>query len=395
MLLASEREEFELALKFKEILFSIEKIKQKRITSLNKFLDADVISYQSNEIYSAISVLIVRKGMMLGSKNFSFSVALSFSDAVSQFILSYYTSDKDLPDEIVIDEVLEGEIALIEFLKEKHQKTVSFINAKQGVRRQLLDMATVNAIEHLEVETNKIRHKTDMTTTACKRLKELLKLKNYPRRIECFDISNISGTNKVGSMAVFIDGEKSSSDYRRFSITSFLGADDFKSHQEVMKRRLTGLKTDPEKFAKPDLIVIDGGKGQLSAIIEVFNEFNVTDIDLIALAERDEEIFVTFQKEPIVLDKKDYSLHLLQRIRDEAHRFAITYHKNLRSKQALSSVLDGIKGIGKVKRLALLEKFKDIDGIRKATKDELKSVNGIGEIEANEIILKLTEEGVR
>ena len=390
----SEREEFETALKYREILSSVEKIKLKRITSLNKFLSADIIAYKTNGLYSAISVLTVRKGMMLGNENFSFNVSLSFDEALSQFLLEYYKG-KDLPDEIILQETLDSEYALIEFLRKEHGKGVDFVYAKQGIRKQLLDMACVNVTEHLEVEIDKIKHKDEASIKACERLKEILSLKNYPRRVECYDISNVSGTNKVGSMVVFINGEKSASDYRRFSITTFKGADDYKSHQEVMRRRLTRLSTDAEKFPKPDLVVIDGGKGQLSSVKKIFDEFNISDIDLIALAEREEEIYTLFSSSPIVLDKKDLSLKMLIRLRDEAHRFAITYHRSLRNKNALTSVLDGIDGIGKVKKLALINKFKDLGGIISASVKDLTTVKGIGDKEARKIIEHLEKEKLR
>ena len=163
----------------------------------------------------------------------------------------------------------------------------------------------------------------------------------------------------------------------------------------MMERRLERLTTDPEKFPKPDLIIIDGGKGQLSSVKEIFDKFGVNDIDLISLAEKNEEIFTLTDNNPVVLEKRDYCLRMLQRIRDEAHRFAITYHRTLRGKRALSSVLDKVKGLGKVKKHALLEKFKDLSGIIKADKEQLKTVEGIGEVQANNIIDVLTKEGLR
>jgi len=213
--------------------------------------------------------------------------------------------------------------------------------------------------------------------------------------MECFDISNVSGVDKVGSMVVFIDGEADRDSYRRFKIKTFEGADDYRSHQEMMERRLNRMKTDPDKFPKPDLMVIDGGKGQLSAVKEVFDKYQITGIDLIALAEREEEIFMVGNSNPIVLERRDYCLKMLQRIRDEAHRFAITYHRTLRGKRALSSVLDGVYGLGKVKKKALLEKFKDLSGIISATEEELKTVAGIGDKQAKAIIDTLTKEGLK
>ena len=396
MTLFAEMEQFETAIKYKEALKGLEKLKLKRITALNKFLSADVIAYASNGIYSAVNILFIRNGRMLGSKNFSFeSAAFSAEDAVSEFILRYYKKDGDIPDEIITATELAEEQTLSAYLKKVTGKDTQILFAKQGVRRQLIDMAEINANEHLETAIDKIKHKNDMTVSACAKLKEILNLKNFPHRMECYDISNISGVDKVGSMVVFTDGEADKSEYRRFKIKTFDGADDFRSLREVLSRRLESLKTDPEKFAKPDLIIIDGGKGQLSSVKEIFKDYDISDIDLISLAKREEEIFLPDKSEPVVLSKSDYVLRMLQRIRDEAHRFAITYHRTLRGKRSLSSVLLGVKGLGKQKRLKLIEEFKDLGGILFATKEQLKKVEGIGDSLANEIISKLTEEGLK
>jgi excinuclease ABC subunit C len=198
--------------------------------------------------------------------------------------------------------------------------------------------------------------------------------------------------DKVGSMVVFIDGEADKNSYRRFKIKTVEGANDYASHQEMMRRRLAKLGTDEEeRFPKPDLMIIDGGKGQLSAVKEVFDEYGVTDIELISLAERDEEIFTLFANESIRLDRRDYALKVLQRIRDEAHRFAITYFRNLHSKRNLASLLQEIDGIGKKKQLALMQKFGTIDKIMKASQDELCQVDGIGAELAKKIISTLKE----
>ncbi|MBR2498411.1 MAG: excinuclease ABC subunit UvrC [Clostridia bacterium] len=397
MVEASEREEFELALKYKENLGALEKIKIKRITSLNKFLNADVLAYRANGIYSAVNLLIIRNGRTLGSKNFSFeSAALSDADALNEFIMQYYAKDNgDIPDEIISAQEIAGSDILTAYFKERYSKSVSFLTVKQGVRKQLADMASVNAEEHLETAVDRIKHKNDMTITACKSLMQKLNLKNYPKRMECFDISNISGVDKVGSMVVFIDGEPDFDSYRRFKIKTFEGADDYRAHQEMMQRRLDRLKSDPDKFPKPELIIVDGGKGQLSAVKEIFDKNGIADIDLIALAEREEEIFLLDNSHPVVLERRDYCLKMLQRIRDEAHRFAITYHRALRGKRALSSILDNVKGLGKIKKKALLDKYKDLSGIIKATKEQLKEVDGIGDIQAENIIKTLAKEGLR
>ncbi|MDE5729030.1 MAG: excinuclease ABC subunit C, partial [Clostridia bacterium] len=216
------------------------------------------------------------------------------------------------------------------------------------------------------------------TVTACTRLQGRLGLKVYPRRMECYDISNVSGVDKVGSMVVFIDGEADRSSYRRFKIKTVEGANDFASLQEVLTRRLQKLGTEEEvKFPKPDLIIIDGGKGQLSSVKEIFDEMQIDGIELVSLAKREEEVFTLDKDESVKIPHRDYALKMLQRIRDEAHRFAITYFRNIHSKRNLQSVLSEIDGIGKVRRIALLEKFGTLDGILSATVEELASVNGI------------------
>lgn len=396
MLAAAENEEFELALKYKEYLKSLEKIKQKRVTANGTFIDADVIYYCTNGIYSAVSVLFVRGGIMLGGKNYALEEAsLSDEDAIREFISGYYKSGVEVPKEIIVGLEIEDADLLTDFiLKECGEKT-QIVFAKAGAKKSLLDMAKENAKEHLEIAVDRIKHKNDMTVSACKRVQEVLNLSRYPRRMECYDISNISGVDKVGSMVVFIDGEADRTSYRRFKIKTFEGADDYRSHQEMLTRRFMRLESDGEKFPKPDLIIIDGGKGQLSAAKEIFDNLGVTDIDLIALAEKNEEVFTLFSPNPVILERRDYALQVLQRIRDEAHRFAITYHRSLRSKRALSSVLDGVYGLGKVKKAALIERFKDIGGIIGADENELMQVEGIGEKQAKLIIEHLTKEGLK
>ena len=269
-------------------------------------------------------------------------------------------------------------------------KKTQVVLPKQGVKKQLLEMAEQNALEYLNKSLDKIKHKHDMTKNACKRLQQILSLKKYPRRIECYDISNVSGVDKVGAMVVFIDGEADRNSYRRFKIKTVEGANDYASHQEMMRRRLAKLNTDEEeRFPRPDLIVIDGGKGQLSAVKEVFDEMGVNDIELIALAEREEEVFTLFSGESIRIDHRDHALRMLQRLRDEAHRFAITYFRNLHSKRNLASVLEEVEGIGEKKRKALMDAFGTIDRIMKADEDELAKVEGIGKELARKIKEKL------
>jgi len=376
MMAFAEKEEFNIALKYKEKLQSLQKIKEKKLAELGKLIDLDVICFYTNNIYSSANVLVVRKGRILGSNNFSFNNPILDEDAIRQFLTGYYNLAEEIPSEIVISEELLERENIEEYFFNAFNKKVKIVSPKKGLKKSLVEMGRENATDYLENINTKIKHKEDMTVIACQKLKELLKLSKYPRRMECYDISNISGVDKVGSMVVFIDGEKDKNLYRRFKIKTVEGANDFESLKEVLRRRLSRLAD--ENFAKPDLIIIDGGKGQLSSIKQVFDELNITDIDLMSLAEREEEIFTLYKKESIKLPKSDYCLRLLQRIRDEAHRFALTYHQTLRSKRMLSSKLDDTPGVGKKTKALLLERFKDVEGIKKATKEELMEVSGIG-----------------
>ena len=385
MISAAESENFELALDYKNKLSMLSKLEAKRITSLNKSIDADIIAYATNNLYSAVNVLVTRKGIMQGGSSFALDEAhMSDSEALTSFIAQYYLHH-EVPAELIVEDFCEKEL-LQSYFKEKFDKNVEITLAKQGDKFKLLKMAKENAAEYLEKSVDKIRHKDDMTVNACKRLQQLLGLKAYPRRMECYDISNVSGVDKVGSMVVFIDGEADRNSYRRFKIKTVEGANDFASLQEVLTRRLDKLGTDEEeKFPKPDLIIIDGGKGQLSAVKEIFDKKGIDGIELVSLAKREEEVFTLNSDESVRISHRDYSLKMLQRIRDEAHRFAITYFRNIHNKRNLSSVLSEIEGIGKVKRIALLEKFGNLDKIIAASEAELASCEGISPALAKKI----------
>ena len=378
MLKFAANEEFELAMEYREKLAMLSKLKLKRITSLNRCINADIIAIRTNHLYTAVNILITRSGVMQGGSNYALEDAsFSEADALTAFIVQYYSSH-ELPEEIITTEYCEKEL-LEKFFLDRFDKKVEVVFAKQGVRKKLLEMAEKNAEDYLTKSIDKIKHKDDMTKNACARLKELLGLSRYPKRMECYDISNISGVDKVGSMVVFSDGEADRSSYRRFKIKTIEGANDFASLQEVLRRRLLKLDTDEEsRFPKPDLIVIDGGKGQLSSVKEIFDELGIEGIDLISLAKREEEVFTLEKADSVKIDHRDYALKMLQRLRDEAHRFAITYFRSLHSKRNLKSVLSEIEGLGKVKQTALLEKFGTIDKIMNASIDELSKTPGIG-----------------
>ena len=377
MIAAAEGEAFELALDYRNKISMLFKLEAKRITSINKAIDADIIAYATNNLYSAVNVLVTRKGIMQGASSFALDEAhISDAEALTSFITQYYATHEP-PAEIVVPEYCE-KLLVSQFFKEKLGKSVDITAAKQGVKAELLKMAERNAHDYLEKSVDKIRHRDDMTVNACKRLQQMLRLVRYPRRMECYDISNVSGVDKVASMVVFIDGEADRTQYRRFKIKTVEGANDFASLQEVLLRRLSKLGTDEEeRFPKPDLIVIDGGKGQLSAVAEIFGQLGVTDIELISIAKQQEEIFTLTSDDAVKIPARDYALRMVQRIRDEAHRFAITYFRNLHSKNILKSELEKIEGVGKQRRIALMERYSTIDKIMSAEAEDIARTHGI------------------
>ncbi len=377
MLAAAENEAFELAMDYKNKISMLSKLEARRITSINKPIDADIIAYASNGLYSAVNVLVTRKGIMQGASSFALDEAhMSDAEALTSFITQYYSAHEP-PAELIVPSYCEGELVRA-FFKDKIGRSVEITAAKQGVKAELLKMAERNAADYLEKSVDKIKHRDDMTINACRRLQEQLGLKRYPRRMECYDISNVSGVDKVASMVVFIDGEADRNQYRRFKIKTVEGANDFASLQEVLRRRLAKLGTDEEeRFPKPDLVVIDGGKGQLSAVAEIFREAGVEDIELISIAKQEEEIFTLGGDEGIKIPRRDYSLRMVQRIRDEAHRFAITYFRSLHSKNILKSELEKIEGVGKRRRIALMERYSTIDKIMDADAEDIAKTPGI------------------
>ena len=333
MLAAAEREEFEYAARCRDHLAMVEKLRERTITALPKNINLDIFACASSGLHTVVSVFIVRGGKALGCDNFPVSDAsLSQAQAVGEFISRYYGAKALPPPEIITAVRTEGEAALEQWLSEiaggGHH--IKFVVPVQGIRKQLLDTAAANAHDYLEKSLDEIKRKEDFTLGAVLQLQKLLNLAKTPNRIECFDISNISGIDKVASMVVFTGGEASKKDYRRFKIKTVEGADDFASMKEVLRRRLLHIATQGDSFPlAPDLIVVDGGKGQLSSARAAMTELGL-DYAMIGLAKREEEIFTVGASEPVVLDKRCNALKLLQRVRDEAHRFAVTYHRKVR-----------------------------------------------------------------
>ena len=378
---ASEREEYELALTYKQKLQVLEKLVRRQVGVLPKDFDMDVFAVASNGLNTVAAVIFVRGGKIVGGdKHVIEGVSLDEGSALSNFIMRFYDMTGYVASEVITSTQIEDGDVLREYLSEKAGRKINVICPHQGVRRQLADMSQGNAQDYLEKSLSVKERKENMTMGGVIQLAEYLKLAKLPVRMECYDISHISGTNKVASMVVFVNGEAEKSHYRKFKIETVEGNDDFACLQETLRRRLADMKErsgDVSFSSRPDLIVIDGGKGQLSSVMEVVADCDTEGINFISLAKREEEVFLPGQSAPVILPRDSYALRLLQRIRDEAHRFAITFHRNLRKTSQTKSALLAIEGVGKTRVKLLFDSFKTLDNIKKASIEELTAVKGI------------------
>lgn len=392
LVLASDSLNFEKAIEIRDEIFALEKLKQRYTTQFSKLINQDVIGYYTNGNNAVISVLIIRDGKQMAVENFSLVNCADFKDIASTFLLQYYGQNRIIPKTIILPEQIEDVFVLEEYLSQKADLKVNIVVTKKGTNKKLCDIASQNSKEYLEKSLGVQKTKQLKTIGAINRLKEVLNLSQVPYRMECFDISNISGTNSVASMSVFVNGEPSKKMYRKFNIKTVDGPNDYESLKEVLTRRLNEYeKQKDQSFSvKPNLIVIDGGKGQLSSVMQVFDKY-IDKIDIISLAEQFEEIFLPNKTNSIKLLKSDIALQVLQRLRDEAHRFGVTFHRQKRSKAMVKSVLDDIKGIGKTKKQQLFERFGSIEKIKNATVKELTLIRGLTETQAQEILKKLNK----
>jgi excinuclease ABC subunit C len=378
----SEKLHFETAAKIRDQIIHIERVIEKQKIVSQDFLDQDVIGFHREDHKVIVYPLFVRAGRLMGGEGFVFpSTGLTDAEILSSFLFQYYREGKFIPEQIFIQESIPEQDFAEQRLTERMGRKVRILVPMKGAKKGLLEMACENAERFLfakeELEKDRERLLQD--------LKEKLHLKKVPRRIEAFDISNIQGGNAVGSMVFFEDGEPNKKQYRHFKIKTIEGVDDYGMMYEVLLRR---YQKAVEENDLPDLVLLDGGRGQLNVAQEVFKELKVKEIDIISLAKKrsleethlsgfrktDERIFHPQIKEPFILGKHSPILNLLDRIRDEAHRFAITYHKKMRSRETITSALGEIPGIGKVRQKELLKNFGSVEKIKKATEEELAKV---------------------
>ena len=377
---------FEDALVIRNQIQAVEKIDSELITSLTTDSDIDVfVILEQDEVYD-INVMMIRKGKNVGQFNYPIIDAVSEkNELLMQFISNYYAKNSGIvPKEIVLEEILDEQKELLQgYILTNFNRAVKITIPKIGTKVEFIENCKKNAKEYLLHSKERIEKRQKMTVAALEELKNLLGLDRL-YRIEGFDISNISGQFSVSSMVVFERGEPAYKEYRKFKIKTVEGSDDFASMYETLTRRLSNYLECKENFSKkPDLILIDGGYGQLHSANKAIEDLGLK-IPIISLAKRDEEICTIFSSEPIRLAKSSYVLRLLQRVRDESHRFAITFHRNLRGKSLKSSLLE-IEGIGEKKIRDLIKHFKSVEIISKASEKDLAKVEGIGEALAHTI----------
>lgn len=369
---ASDELEFEKAAVYRDQIEAIRVI-QSQQNIVTQGGDMDVLGLASDAGQSCVQIYTIRSGRLMGRETFSLdhSDDESAADMTEAVIDQYYTAQSFIPRDIVVAAVAEQEDCERRLSQLKGQQ-VNLIIPQRGSKKKLLAMAEENARVLLEQRRLQWQHDTDKTSGAVQALARVLDLPSLPERMECFDISHTQGIETVASMVVFENGQPARSEYRRFKLKTVQGKpDDFKSMAEIMERRY-----NEKDWPVPDLIVIDGGKGQLHAALPIIRQAGC-EAPVISLAKRIEEVFVEGRSDSIILSHHTPELQLLQAIRDEAHRFAITYHRHLRGKRSLVSILDHIEGIGPARRKALWQHFKTIDDMKQAEIDELAAVPGM------------------
>lgn len=376
MQMYSSNLEFEKAAEIRDKINQLESLSAKQKVVSDDYEDRDVfaIAYEGKD--SACAVFNIRDGKLIGKKQLKLSIEDGEEiEEIYSFAIKYYYGElAEIPKEIVLEVKPNDEELLIEWLKSKTDKKVKIIVPQRGDLKSLIKMCKENAILQLkEIQLQKMKNLGNVSYSVSA-LQRDLRLKTLPRKIECFDISNLQGTDSVASMVVFEDGKPKKSQYRKFIIKTVAGPDDFSSMREVIERRYSRLLEENQPL--PDLIMVDGGKGQLSSAVEVMDNLGFKDYNIIGLAKRLEEVFLPGKSDAELIPKTSSGLKLLQQIRDEAHRFAITFHRERRSKRIIKTELIDIKGIGTETAKLLLEKFGSLDGIRNSSIEELENTVG-------------------
>jgi excinuclease ABC subunit C len=364
---AASNHEYEKAAVIRDQLFSLKEVMQKQKIEFNRSLDQDVVAYSIDEELAVAVVFKVRDGKIIGKEDFMVEGAQKNlpSELLSAFIKQYYSGPRQVPQEILLPHKVEDAKIIKDWLNDKRGAEVLLKVPVQGLEHRLVQMVAKNAEILLKHQKQEMDALLD--------LMGYLKIPRIPRRIEAFDISNLGGKNAVASMVVFKDGKPQKKGYRRYKIETS-GPDDYAMMREVLLRRYKKLINEEENL--PDLVVVDGGRGQLNVALDVLGSLDIK-TSVIGLAKEFEQIFIPHVSIPLILPSNSSSLHLLQRVRDEAHRFAVNYHKSIRSRDLETSILDTIPGIGPKRKANLLKHFGDLEAMKNATSKQISEVNGI------------------
>jgi excinuclease ABC subunit C len=398
---AAEGERFEEAARYRNRLFAVRRLTERQAVEKRSVGDVDVIGIATAADQAAVQIFPLRGGRMIDRYGFHLENVEGQETAalLEAFCVEYYGSAPSVPPQIVVPRDAGDVSALEAFLSERRGSRVEVRAAERGEKRRLQELAEQNAQLALESESFQTEQKRLRRVEALEELREALNLESLPLRIECFDISNIQSTEPVGSMVVFQDGMPKKAHYRKFAIRGLDGQDDFAAMAQVIDRRFARMRTVTEEeydegFASvPNLVVIDGGKGQLSAALAAMQRFDLPRVAVISLAKRIEEVFLPGRPEPVLLDPHSPGLQLLQRIRDEAHRFAVGFHRQRRNAAARESIFDTLEGVGPARRRALLRHFGSAERVLAASQEELEGVPGVPAKTARNIYAQLHKAG--
>jgi excinuclease ABC subunit C len=398
---AADEERFEDAARYRNRLFAIERLAERQAADKRAVGTIDVIGLAVDGDRAAVQIFPLREGRLIDRYSFHLENVAGQDPAtiLEAFILEYYGSAPSIPPQIIVPREAGDTAALAEFLSERRGSTVEVRTPARGEKRRLQELAQQNARLALESDAEKSERTRLRRVEALEELREALNLESLPIRIECYDISNIQSESPVGSMVVFQDALAKKADYRKFGIRGLEGQDDYAALAEVVARRFARMRDvadeeyDESFAATPNLIVVDGGKGQLSAVMAALQAFDLPRVAVISLAKRDEEVFVPDRPDPIKLDRHSPGLQLLQRIRDEAHRFALGFHRQRRDAKAKASIFDTLEGVGPARRRALLQHFGSVERVLAASMEELEGVPGVPAKTARSIYAQLHKAG--
>jgi excinuclease ABC subunit C len=375
---AAQQLRFERAALLRDQIKAIEEVIEGQRIAVALQGDQDIIALAQNEKQAYVELFLIRNDRLIGRDHFVMEGIYGEPPAeiMTSFVKQYYASASYIPPLILLQHPVDEPAVLSQWLKHQRGGRVQLQVPQRGTKKKLIDSVAENAARGLQLAQAK-QMRAEAINSGLQELKNRLRLPRMPLRIECYDVSNIQGTSATGSMVVLEKGLPKPAHYRRFRIRTVVGADDYAMLQETLRRRFGRGLTDEGAWTAPDLVLIDGGRGQLNAALKLRQEFGLDSIPMVSLAKENEEVFVADEPNPVHIARDSPALHILQRARDEAHRFAISYHRKLRSKEAIASALDNIPGIGPERKKALLKKFGSIEAIKQASLEELRQTKGI------------------